>query len=299
MDKPTRKIIRVLHTGGTGNQIFQFLFGRLIEQQVSNAQLVGYDIPVFNLKSASADEIPERHALIAGKHEFNVGRIVYALNSGLLDAVTCQTYSQRMEYLPDVTDARKLLASGLNSGLGAPVPDDALLIHIRWPQPSDGGHGDYTPLPVSFYKAVADKTGLRPIFMGQTEDGLYFEKLKQLMPHAEFWPSSTPLRDFNTIANARHIVISISSFSWLAAWLSTDAVAIHMPVCGLMNPLQRADVDLLPYPDPRYRYYKFPVTHWHSTAEQIGNLCSNPEPPPEISQHDIALLKASKFRAVI
>jgi hypothetical protein len=299
MDKSTKKIIRIQHIGGTGNRVFQFFFGRLLQQQVRNAQLIGYDIPLFNLKSPPPCEIPERHVLIAGKHEFNVGRIVYAMNSDLLDAVTLQTYSQRMEYLPDLSDARTLLASGLNATLGAVVPDDALLIHIRWPQPSDGGHGDYMPLPISFYKKIVESTGLRPIFMGQTEEGPYFERLKRSIPRAEFWPSATPLQDFNTIANARHIVSSVSSFSWLAAWLSTSAINIHLPVCGLLNPEQRADVDLLPYPDARLRYYQFPVSHWHSTPAQIESLWSDSQDLLELKERDVVQLKVAKFRAVI
>jgi len=299
MDKSTKKIIRIQHIGGTGNRVFQYFFGHLLQQQVRNAQLIGYDIPLFSIKSPPAGDIPERHAVIEGRHEFNIGRIVYAMNSDLLDAVTCQIYAQRMEYLPDLVEARALLATGLNPTLGAIVPEDALLIHIRWPQPSDGGHGDYMPLPICYYKKIVESTGLKPIFMGQIEDSPYFDRLKKSIPHAEFLPNASPLRDFNTIANARHIVISTSSFCWLAAWLSTNAVTIHLPVCGLLNPHQRADVDLLPYPDPRFRYYKFPLTRWRGTTDQIENLWSGSADFPEMGQRGVAALKLSKFRAVI
>lgn len=299
MDKSSKKIIRIQHIGGTGNRVFQYFFGHLLQKNVKDACLIGYDIPLFSMKSSSANEIPERHAVVEGRHEFNIGRIIYAMNSGFLDAVTLRTYSQRMEYLPDLPNARELLATGLNPALGATVPDDALLIHIRWPQPSDGGHGDYMPLPISYYMKIIESTGLKPIFMGQIEDSPYFDKLKQSIPHAEFLPNASPLRDFNTIANAHHIVISTSSFSWLAAWLSTNAVTIHLPVCGLLNPHQRADVDLLPYPDRRFRYYKFPVTYWRGTADQVTNLWSQGAEFPEMGQEGIAALKLSKFRAVI
>jgi len=135
--------------------------------------------------------------------------------------------------------------------------------------------------------------------MGQIEEGPYFSRLKELMPHSEFWPSSTPVCDFNTIANARHIASSVSSFSWLAAWLSSSATAIHLPVCGILNPLQRPDVDLLPYPDSRFHYYQFPVAYWRNTTEQIENLRFGNQIFTEMSQSDVVQLKSSNLRVVI
>ena len=55
-------------------------------------------------------------------------------------------------------------------------------------------------------------------------------------------------------------MLSVSTFAWLAAWLS-KAVQIHLPVCGLFNPMQVPDVDLLPITDPRYTFHLFPLTY--------------------------------------
>jgi hypothetical protein len=52
----------------------------------------------------------------------------------------------------------------------------------------------------------------------------------------------------------------VSTFSWLAAWLS-DAEQIFMPLSGLLNPMQSTDVDLAPLNDPRYRFFLFPINY--------------------------------------
>ena len=53
-------------------------------------------------------------------------------------------------------------------------------------------------------------------------------------------------------------MLSISSFSWLAAWLSEKALSIHMPIYGLFEPRNRQTF-LLPVDDPRWRFYAIDV----------------------------------------
>ena len=58
-----------------------------------------------------------------------------------------------------------------------------------------------------------------------------------------------------TLRNAAHVVLSVSSYAWLATWLSEKAKTIHLPVAGLFSPLNR-ETFLLPIGDPRYEFYK-------------------------------------------
>ena len=53
---------------------------------------------------------------------------------------------------------------------------------------------------------------------------------------------------------------SVSTFSWLAAWLS-EARRIVLPVSGLFHPVQSPDIDLLPLADPRYSFVLFPINY--------------------------------------
>ncbi|MDB5557184.1 MAG: hypothetical protein JWQ36_118, partial [Enterovirga sp.] len=79
-------------------------------------------------------------------------------------------------------------------------------------------------------------------------------------PSAVVQPPLGPVGDFATVRRARNIVVSVSTFAWLAAWLS-EATRIHLPVYGIFNPEQFRQIDLLPLADQRYIYYRFPV-HW-------------------------------------
>ena len=75
-------------------------------------------------------------------------------------------------------------------------------------------------IPPDFYEALLAETGLAPVFMGQIEDTPYLRTLRTRFPKARFLPSLGAAMDFARIRAARFIVPSISTFSWLAAWLS-------------------------------------------------------------------------------
>jgi len=106
------------------------------------------------------------------------------------------------------------------------------------------------------------------------------------------------LADFERLRSARHVVTSVSSFAWLATWLS-DAQTIHVPVLGLLNPAQRPDVDLLPLDDPRYRFYRFPVRRWNGQQEDVDGLSREAHYPLMTRDEVAALLRqaASSTRA--
>ncbi len=47
------------------------------------------------------------------------------------------------------------------------------------------------------------------------------------------------------------------SFSWLASWLS-EAETVYLPIGGMFNPIQSADLMFLPLDAPEYRYVLLP-----------------------------------------
>jgi len=106
------------------------------------------------------------------------------------------------------------------------------------------------------------------VFMGQLEDSLYMDALRARFPAARYVASGGAAVDFERIKRSRFIVPSISTFSWLAAWLS-DAEQIFMPVLGLFNPAQNRGVDLIPLWDSRYRFFQFPV-HYASRVDNFA-----------------------------
>ena len=88
----------------------------------------------------------------------------------------------------------------------------------------DGAFGHYPLTPVAFYAELVERTGLRPVFMGQTEPNAYTDRLRQQFPDAQFLASLGPERDFALIRRSKNIVVGVSTFVWLAAWLSHAAV---------------------------------------------------------------------------
>jgi hypothetical protein len=79
--------------------------------------------------------------------------------------------------------------------------------------------------------------------------------------------STGAMSDFALLRAADELVVSVSTFSWLAAWLSR-ATTIHLPLSGFLNPQQNRTIDLLPIHDPRYRFYLFPV-HYAAIGEDL------------------------------
>ena len=67
--------------------------------------------------------------------------------------------------------------------------------------------------------------------------------------------------DFETIRQSRNVVIGVSTYSWLAAWLSRSADNIFLTVNGLFNPMQKTHVNLVPFGDPRYKFFLFPINY--------------------------------------
>ena len=114
----------------------------------------------------------------------------------------------------------------------------------------NGPNPEYVLTPVEFYRDIVDMTGLKPVFIGQTHPNTYMDRIRAAFPGAIFRdPQAHPLVDFETIRQSRNVVVGVSTYIWLAAWLSRSLDNIHLAVSGLFNPMQKPSVDLLPYGD--------------------------------------------------
>jgi hypothetical protein len=267
-----RPIINITHIGGIGNRMFQYMFARALQRHVPNSVVRGYHIPGWDMKCTDISPLPENIASIKGGHEFSLDKIARLMTSNAYAGVDVAVFATRIEYCGSSDIARSMFISKINPDLGFKVPDDCLLISIRGAEIMGGLHADYGPLPFSFYKQVIEESGLKPIFMGQIDDSHYFVELRKRFPNAQFMIGTSPVSDFNTISNSRNVVCSVSTFCWLAAWMSNRTQAIYFPVAGMYNPLQRKDIDLLPLGDERYRFYLSEPSKWKGTPEQIEHL---------------------------
>jgi hypothetical protein len=87
-----------------------------------------------------------------------------------------------------------------------------------------------------------------------------------MFPDAEFLPARPRMQDFETIRSSANVALSVSTFCWMAAWLS-DSAQVFMPLSGLFNPFQDTGADLVPIDDLRYRFYLFPINYAVPLAE--------------------------------
>lgn len=148
-----------------------------------------------------------------------------------------------------------------------------LLVNVRGDEILSNCHPDYGPTPITFIRNLIEGSGLNPVFLGQLGDDYYSRALRAAFPDALFVPSRGAARDFEALRSAVNLVPAVSTFSWLASWLSS-AQTIHIPVLGMFNPMQRKDAWFLPHNDQRYKFYEFPVRKWNASSEQIREVIS-------------------------
>jgi hypothetical protein len=287
------KIIRVDHRNQSANRVFQYLLALRLAELVEGARVVGYDLDIFGVRDEAPAPPPGARPLrIEAGHNINLGRLAWLMNSGVADDVTLWLYGMRMEYLPDPAGVRKLLQLD-----DAGPADDCLYLHVRGGDILQGVHPDYFPLPIAHYREVIAASGLRPVFLGQIDDSAYCRALRASFPEAEFMPAADPLSDFRTLMRGRHVAMAISSFSWLASWISPVAEQIFQPVAGLFHPMQRSDVDLLPLDDPRYRFRAIPPRKWAAGADEFTALLEAPDRGAWATPEDLRNLLHVSVRA--
>jgi hypothetical protein len=257
--------------------MFQAMVALELKRRVPAASITGLDLPEWGLVTPpTANTSP---SLVLRGHRLNLDSAAWMLNCRVIPAVTVSCWGQRLDHLGPPARYRKFFKPRTT---GVVIRDDQLLINIRAEDILTGWHSRYFPQPFSFYQYVIDESGLDPVFMGQLEDSSHTRLLKQRFPNAKFLPLAAPREDFETIRGARHIALSVSSFSWLASWLSEAAETIHIPVAGLFNPIE-SDTMLLSPGDQRYRFYhvEFPsmetrqrisLEDWVSQARTVHAL---------------------------
>jgi hypothetical protein len=187
-----------------------------------------------------------------------IDTIVHNLRMGNVERVEIASYAQHLDNFLPVEFYRSLFPD--TAGDVPAYGRGHLVINIRGAEILDARHPDYPLIPIEFYRHIIERTGLRPVFMGQIDANPYMDEIRRTFPAAEFVPSRGALHDFALIRRAKNIVVCVSTFSWLAAFLS-HAEKIILPVTGLFSPAQFPEVDLLPLNDSRYEFHLFPINY--------------------------------------
>lgn len=261
-----------IQPGNLGTQMFRYMLAYGIADKIPHARIVGQQMPEWRMSSPA--EIPtwRNPRLVSLGDRADVNNAVTQIHAGHADGLEIHDFSPQLEYFAhDLDRFRQVFYSDLP---GTPIADDEIAIHVRAGDILEGERPDQFPLPLSFYSHLLMKTGLRPVFLGQLEDSWYSDALRGAFAQAKFLCHDTPCEDFQTLRHAHHKVVAVSSFSWLAAWLSPPDSLIHYPLAGMLNPQQTARIDLMPRHDGRYRFYRFPLCRYTGTAEEKQALLS-------------------------
>ncbi|KQO82234.1 hypothetical protein [Rhizobium sp. Leaf262] len=260
--------LRIEPRGGTANQLLQFFFAANIQRLCENLEVTGYDVPEWGLISKKMDGKPKQELVLKGNYLF-CDDIVKIIKRKLSKNIVLKGQAFRLSNYAQPEFYRPLIKSNIRT---VPVYGEGhVVFHIRGGDILQPAHRDYYPIPFSYIDAVLKKSDALPVFLGQMGESYYTEKLRQRYPEAVFSPPKTAIEDFETLRHSRQIAVSISSFSWTAAWLS-HAKTIHLPVAGFLHPIQRPDIDLLPVNDARYKFYQFEPFKWNATQSDINSL---------------------------
>ena len=253
-------IIEVVPMGNLANRLIQYLAALEIQIRVPGALLSNIRLPEIGIVVPWVEYDPARQdSLTLRDHEFlDIQRVALLVHRGAIRHLRLWNYCQRIENLPRVDVCRRALAAmSRRAEADEPYGDDFIVINIRAAEILQGVL-HYPLLPIDFYRDIIDRSRKRPIFMGQIDDSDYCIALKCAFPDAVFHTSQGVLHDFEMMRTCSHLVISISTFSWLAGWLST-AKTVVLPMVGLFNRCFMFDTDLLPLDDPRYEFWSFPT----------------------------------------
>lgn len=205
-------MVEVKYIGGLGNRLFQYCLGRIIAERLG-----------FKLKAAAIPGFPGTHELIEGE-DFSDGPI-QELRGQVVDfpailaersarRIVLHGYFQRYEYYQPFKEAirkRWLVPDGLPV---AKRPAGEMVLNIR--------RGDYIQLgwatPFEFYREVLESAGCERLFIVTDEPGdPFFRRFKKYRPEVFH---RSPLEDFSMLLSFDRMVISESTFSWWAAFLS-------------------------------------------------------------------------------
>jgi hypothetical protein len=249
-------IFHMSHPAHYANLMIKYMVSIKLKSLNNNLRISNFVLPDWGINFPKIqEEIGKKTMDICSEQYVDFQFISYLAENSLVDRINWSGYGQRLEYFPNKGICRDIFSRP--DVLGRETRDDCILCPVRAGEILDAIHPGYTVIPVDFYEDIAEKTGLKPTFIGQLDDNAYVKALRARFPESEFIPHMGALADFQTIRRAKNILIPVSTFAWLAAWLSR-AERIIYPVFGLLNPKIFSSHNLAPVTESRYSFYEFP-----------------------------------------
>jgi hypothetical protein len=251
-------VIHVRCMGNLANRMIQYMAALALQARIPGARLSNVDLLEWGITHARLEQ--REPCVHVPNNRIDLDRVAGLINAGIMRDALLLQYLQHVDNLLPPAYYRGIF--GRRPPLAYRFDRDVIVISLRMDEVLSGVFPLYTLLPVRFYQDVVRHTGLQPVFFGQLTPSPYLDALRAAFPDAPFIAGREPMEDFEVLRSAPNLCLSVSTFSWTAAFLS-DAARIVIPVSGLLSPgaslCQGADHDLVPRRDPRYEHWLFPV----------------------------------------
>jgi hypothetical protein len=266
-----RPIIHINPLGKVANRMLQYMAVLGLQECVPGSIISNVRLSQWGITLKSFEFFEDRDTMTIHRHrtdEFDIRILKELLITREVSVIIIDDYLQNISFYPNPDRYRNLFRPKPEEIVDIPVFNEKeLVINIRTDEILDG-MSHYPLVPVAFYQDLIENTGLKPVIMGQLEPSFYLDRLTHAFPKARYIASQGAIRDFTMIRSAIHIAPAVSTFSWLAAYLSC-AQSIHLPLLGFYNPSMLRQIDLLPLDDPRFVYYIFPLAFGMAERETL------------------------------
>jgi len=239
-------MIKVRYQGRFGNNIFQYCFGRILAEEM-NLPLQAAPIEPFvgTREILSGREVTGQPIVLRG-HYANLREIISNNNS----PVIIDGFFQRYEHYRQYKNVIKEKWLCMDEKIKVKNHEDAV-VHIR--------RGDYTQcgyaLTADSYHKMIRSIDFKDLYI--VTDGLSDSFMSNFKTYNPKIISSSQTSDFKFLMSFDKIILSQSTFSWWAAFLS-DASTIVVPETtdGIWGSISRPDIDLTVDDEARYNYIK-------------------------------------------
>lgn len=295
-------IISISPLGNVGNRMLAYMaavtLGHMIGEDVTyNCHLPEWGMSFDGKLHAEILQDTVGTFLARDKDATSIAELHHGVLSSAKTAIAFEGYFARVALFRDPDFFRSVFPLSQDDDIS--FSNDDLVINIRAGEIRNGVSW-YPLVPVSFYKKLIETTGQSAVFLGQLDDCDYVREIRNAFPDARMIPSAGAMADFNRLRYAKHICLGVSTFSWLAAWLS-NARQIHYPLLGFLHPAcfkigthDLGGIDLAPADDPRYRFHLFPIIRGAPERQYLRFVAGISPISKEVPRSLVHFLKANK-----
>jgi len=241
-------MVEVKYNGRLGNNLFQYCFGRILAENL-HYKLRANPIPGFRNTKTKVDgqDYSSYPTQILQGHAIDLKSIIQDKTKR---RIIVDGFFQRYEYYREYKDIIRNDWLLTDIQIKESIGKNDIVVHVRG--------GDYkntrNALSFSFYEEALNGAKYERLFLCTDDMGNPF--IRRFRKYNAIIHHTNPLEDFQFTMSFSKIILSQSTFSWWAAFLSNaKEIYFPLPLSGYWSK-QRPDVELKLDDENRYIYIK-------------------------------------------